>query len=37
MVAALKADPPGFYRENDLEAPASMRQVSPPGDAAAVK
>ena len=31
MVAALKADPPGFYRENDLTAPSWLGERRPVG------
>jgi hypothetical protein len=28
MVAALLADPVGFYRENDLELPSELRKLA---------
>ena len=33
MIAALKADPLGFYRENDLEPPASLEEQAAQGTA----
>lgn len=34
MVAALKADPFAWYRENDLDLPLWLRELAPAGDAA---
>ena len=36
MVTALKADPPGWYRENDLDPPASLAEKNPVNQVAPV-
>lgn len=37
MIAALKADPLGWYRENELKPPASLSKRSPKGDVKATQ